>query len=261
MALVFSLFYDDLGSYLEGQIVRNPADTGWRYMIEAAQYFKPPELPDEAALLAGLHDQRVEAQIVRRTYRDFAFWIDPIVAFIKSIGRWTTAHPWISLFIPASQTATFIGDFVATLTPDDLGVLVPGVIGPALLYPFKTNLTQQRLLFRVPDESSAFHLSLLRFPDPAQASRAKRPVKAHAPNRRMRLNKQITKSGRPQTFKLSSPSSGGVIRRRAGRMKRPGDTLFLPRQICEAPSSRAHTSKVPLSRERTSRAPISKERT
>lgn len=120
-------------------------------------------------MLADLHDQRAEAQIVPRTYRDFAFRIDPIIAFIKSIGRWTTAHPWISLFIPASQTATFIGNLVATLTPDDLGALAPGVIGPALLYPFTTSLTQQRL-FRVPDEPSAFHLSLLRFPDPAQAS-------------------------------------------------------------------------------------------
>jgi cytokinin dehydrogenase len=95
--------------------------------------------------------------------------MDPVIAFIKSIGRWTTAHPWISLFIPASQAATFIDNLVATLAPDDLGVLVPGVIGPALLYPFTTSLTQQRL-FRVPDESSAFHLSLLRFPDPAQVS-------------------------------------------------------------------------------------------
>jgi FAD/FMN-containing dehydrogenase len=186
MALVLSLFYDDLGSYiadqllllreqrfsyLEGQIVRNATDTGWRYMIEAAHYFTPPELPDQAALLAGLRDHRAEAQIAPRPYREFAFRTDPIIAFIKSIGRWTTAHPWINLFIPASQAATFIGNLVATLTPDDLGVLAPGVIGPALLYPFATHLTRQRL-FRTPDEPSAFHLSLLRFPgnDPAQVA-------------------------------------------------------------------------------------------
>jgi hypothetical protein len=183
MAMVFNLFYDDLNLYLQdqltllmdrrfnylgGQIVRNATDTGWRFMIEAATYFTPPAAPDSVALLAGLHDNRPEARIVPQTYRDFAFRIDPIVGFIKAIGRWTTPHPWVSLFIPASKTAGFINNLVATLTPEDLGVLAPEVLGPALLYPFNTNLTQQRL-FRVPNEPAAFHLNLLRFPpaDPA----------------------------------------------------------------------------------------------
>jgi len=157
MALVFNLFYDDLNlyledqlllseqrfSYLEGQIVRNATDTGWRFMIEAAQYFTPPETPDPVALLAELHDSRAEARINPQTYRDFAFRIDPIIAFIKSpvVDRRATPHPWLSLFIPASETAGFISDLVADLTPADLGVLVPGVIAPALLYPFNTSLT------------------------------------------------------------------------------------------------------------------------
>jgi cytokinin dehydrogenase len=185
-ARVYNLFYDDLNlyledqltllasqrfSYLEGQIVRNASDTGWRFQIEAAQYFTPPQVPDDNTLLAGLRDQRAEAQIDNRSYRDWAFRIDPVVGFIKSIGRWATPHPWLSLFIPASQAATFIGALVADLQPDDLGVLVPGVLGPALLYPFDTRRTQQPL-FRTPSEPAAFHLSLLRFPgaDPAQTA-------------------------------------------------------------------------------------------
>jgi cytokinin dehydrogenase len=113
MAMVFNLFYDDLNLYLQdqltlltdrrfnylgGQIVRNATDTGWRFMIEAATYFTPPAAPDSVALLAGLHDNRPEALIVPQTYRDFAFRLDPIVGFIKAIGRWTTPHPWVSLF-------------------------------------------------------------------------------------------------------------------------------------------------------------------
>jgi FAD/FMN-containing dehydrogenase len=186
MAMVFNLFYDDLRlylhdqltlladrrfNYLEGQIVRNATNTGWRYMIEAAAYFTPPAAPDVGALLAGLHDNRPEAHITSQTYREFAFRLDPIVGFLKAIGRWTTSHPWVNLFIPASKTADFISNLVATLTPEDLGVLAPGVLGPALLYPFNTHLTRQRL-FRVPNEPAAFHLSLLRFPpaDPAQVA-------------------------------------------------------------------------------------------
>ena len=185
-ARVFNLFYDDLPTYLgdqltllrsqrfdylEGQIVRNASDSGWRFQIEAAAFFTPPAAPDDAVLLNGLRDLRAEAQIDNRSYRDFAFRIDPAIAFIKSIGRWTTPHPWLSLFLPASRTAGFIGDLVADLQPDDLGVLVPGVLGPALLYPFDTRRTQ-RPLFRTPEEPEAFHLSLLRFPgpDPAQAA-------------------------------------------------------------------------------------------
>jgi cytokinin dehydrogenase len=185
-ARVFNLFYDDLATYLEdqqmllaklrfdyleGQIVRNASDTGWRYQIEAAAYFTPPQTPDDAALLAGLRDLRAEAQIADRPYRDFAFRLDPVIAFIKSIGRWTTPHPWLNLFIPASQTAAFIGELVAELQPADLGVLVPGVLGPALLYPFDTRRTQLPL-FRAPAEPVAFHLSLLRFPtaDPAESA-------------------------------------------------------------------------------------------
>jgi cytokinin dehydrogenase len=183
-AAVFSLFYDDLTLYLQdqltlladrrfhtlqGQIVRNAADSGWRYMIEAAAYFTPPAAPDPDALLAGLNDHHSERLVAPQSYRDFAFRLDPVIAFIKSVGRWSTPHPWLSLFIPASAAADFVSDLVATLTPEDLGVLAPGLLGPALLYPFDTRLTRQRL-FRVPDEPAAFHLSLLRFPpaDPGQ---------------------------------------------------------------------------------------------
>jgi cytokinin dehydrogenase len=185
-ARVYNLFYDDLAtyledqllllaaqrfSYLEGQIVRNAASTGWRFQIEAAAYHTPPAFPDDAALLAGLRDNRAEAQISDVSYRDFAFRLDPVVGFIKSIGRWTTPHPWLSLFLPAPQAAGFIGNLVAQLQPDDLGVLVPGVLGPALLYPFDTGKTQQPFL-RVPASPAAFHLSLLRFPtaDPTQVA-------------------------------------------------------------------------------------------
>jgi FAD/FMN-containing dehydrogenase len=186
MAMVFNLFYEDVRlylldqltlladrrfHYLEGQIVRNATDTGWRYMVEAAAYFTPPAAPDVGALLAGLHDHRPAAHITTQPYREFAFRLDPTVEFLKAIGRWTTPHPWVSLFLPASKTAGFIRTLVATLTPEDLGVLAPGVLGPALLYPFNTHLTRQRL-FRAPNELAAFHLSLLRFPpaDPAQVA-------------------------------------------------------------------------------------------
>lgn len=176
-ALVFNLFYDDLNLYLNdqlellanqrfdhlsGQIIRNAENTRWRYMIEAAAYFTST-LPNSAVLLKGLRDNRAEARTTRQSYRDFAFRLDNTVQSLKAAGRWTTPHPWINLFIPASRAAEFIRKLVAELKPEDLGVLGPGITGPALLYPFDTRRTRQRL-FRVPNEHAAFHLGLLRFP-------------------------------------------------------------------------------------------------
>jgi cytokinin dehydrogenase len=179
-AMVFLLFYDDLQtflsdqqlllregrfSYLEGQVVRRADDSGWRFMIEAASYFTLPRTPDQAALLAGLRDNRLEAQITVQRYRDFTFRLDPTVALLKAIGVWGLPHPWMTLFLPASRTAEYVQRLVDQLTVADTGQ------GPVLLYPFDT-AKMRRPMFRVPDERKAFHLSILRTgsPDPAVTS-------------------------------------------------------------------------------------------
>jgi cytokinin dehydrogenase len=180
-AKVYLLFYDDLQlyvadqlmlvrdgrfSYLEGQVVRRADDTGWRFMIEAVRYFTPPNTPNDTVLLAGLRDQRQEAQITIQSYPDFVFRLDPTIAFLKSIGVWQLPHPWVTLFLPASQTAAYVGQVLSTLTLADTGQ------GPILFYPFNT-APLQRPLFRTPHEPQAFQLSVLRTavpPDPAVIS-------------------------------------------------------------------------------------------
>jgi hypothetical protein len=136
-------------------VVRRPDDTGWRFMIEAASYFTPPGAPDDSRLLAGLRDNRSEAQITTQPYRDFILRLDPTVAFLKSIGAWQLPHPWITLFLPADRTRAYVSSMLATLTPADTGQ------GPILLYPFDT-AKLMRPLFRVPESRAAFHLSVLR---------------------------------------------------------------------------------------------------
>lgn len=176
-ALVFNLFYDDLDTYIadqltvmrerrfsyqEGQIVRRPDDTGWRYMMEVASYYTPPAAPDQAALLAGLSDDRSAAVVTNPTYLEWVKRVDPAVDFLKAAGFWAQAHPWVSLFVPASRTAEFVGSVVAQLTPADLGA------GLVTFFPFPVaQLT--RPLFVVPrTEPAAFQLSFLRFPFPGQ---------------------------------------------------------------------------------------------
>jgi cytokinin dehydrogenase len=176
MATVFLLSYSDLNTYLadqrtlllegrfdylEGQVVRRADDTGWQFAIEAATFYTPPEVPDQVALLAGLHDNRPLAQITTQTYRDFAFRLDPTVAFLKSIGVWQLPHPWLTVFVPASLTATYMNSVLPALTLANTGQ------GPILFYPVKTHQVH-RPLFRLPDQPIAFHLSILRTgsPDP-----------------------------------------------------------------------------------------------
>jgi cytokinin dehydrogenase len=170
-ARVYNLYYDGLQqyladqllllrdgrfSYLEGQVQPRAGGTpGWQYMIEAVSYFTPPAAPDDAALLAGLSDNRSAATITANTYLGWAFRLDPAVEFLKAIGDWYRPHPLLDVFVPASRAAAVVGDALATLTPADIG------IGPILLYPVNT-ARFTRPLFRVPAEPAAFLFSLLR---------------------------------------------------------------------------------------------------
>lgn len=170
-ARVFNLYYDDLStyladqlmllgdgrfSYLEGQVQPRPDGLpGWRYMIEGVSYYTPPEEPDDAALLAGLSDDRAAAVIQPNTYLGWAYRLDPAVEFLKAIGDWYRPHPLVDLFVPASRAEPVIGSALSTLTPRDIG------IGPILLYPVRT-ARFTRPLFRVPNEEAVFLFSLLR---------------------------------------------------------------------------------------------------
>jgi FAD/FMN-containing dehydrogenase len=167
---VFSLFYDNIDVYmqdqltllaegrfdhLQGQVVAHPSGTGWRFMIEAGVYFSPPAAPNPAVLLAGLSDVRADATDVTQSYLDFAFRLDPLIAFLISIGVWDFPHPWMDLFVPASAASGFVGGVLAGLTTADTGG------GPILFYPVDTS-RMQRPFFRLPDEPTAFLFSLLR---------------------------------------------------------------------------------------------------
>lgn len=175
-ALVMNLFYHDLPTYLadqekilldgrfshqEGEIVRRPDDSGWRYKIEAVAYYTPPRAPDQAALLAGLRDDRPSAQISEMSYQDWVFRLDPFEAFLKAENYWNQPHPWLSLVLPASKTPEYIRSIVAELTPADLGVGFTG------LYPFKTaKLTRPLFALPEPSEPVAYLFDILRFPVP-----------------------------------------------------------------------------------------------
>jgi len=175
-ALVFQLFYDDIDlfvrdqlrlvhdqrfEYLEGQVVSTESG-GWRYMIEAASLYTPPCIPNEARLLHGSRDDVTLRQRSQTSYLDFAFRLAPTIEFLKSIGVWGFPHPWLSLFLPASRAAGYVGNVLTTLTTADTGQ------GPILFYPVLKHRVR-RPFFRLPSEPVSFAFNILRTspPDPA----------------------------------------------------------------------------------------------
>ena len=168
-ALVFQLFYDDIHlfvrdqlrlvhdarfEYLEGQVVSTESG-GWRYMIEAASLYTPPCTPNETRLLHGMKDDVSRRGRSETPYLDFAFRLAPTIEFLKSIGVWGFPHPWLSLFLPASQAADYVGNLLTTLTTADTGQ------GPILFYPVLKNRVR-RPFFRMPSEPVSFAFNILR---------------------------------------------------------------------------------------------------
>ncbi|MEC4019679.1 FAD-binding protein [Streptomyces sp. H27-D2] len=173
-ALVFSLFYNDLATYLAdqeklltdgrfggqvGEMPRRPDDSGWRYKLEAVAYYSSAKAPDRAALLAGLRDDRASAVIEDFTYRDYTFRLDAFEAYLKEGDYWGQPKPWLSLFLPASRTKAFMDQVAAELTPGDLGG------GFLLVYPYRTSKLTRPLAVQ-PNESVGYLFDLLRFPAP-----------------------------------------------------------------------------------------------
>ncbi|MEU6236694.1 FAD-binding protein [Kitasatospora sp. NPDC047058] len=173
-ALVFTLFYDDPAAFLAdqerltteqrfdlqvGEVMRNAAGTGWRYKAELVAHYDGTAVPDRAELLHGLHHLPAETTVVDQTAREYAFRVDGFADYLKAAGLWGQPKPWISLFLPASTTATFLREAEALLTPEDLGA------GLLLFYPFRTDLFTRPMAV-MPAEPIGWHFDLISFPTP-----------------------------------------------------------------------------------------------
>ena len=67
--------------------------------------------------------------------------LDPVEAALRADGLWFFPHPWIDVFLPASQAETFITNELSSLGPLD-------AVGPILIYPYRTGtMSQPKILF------------------------------------------------------------------------------------------------------------------
>jgi cytokinin dehydrogenase len=178
----YQLFYSDLGTYLgdqqrllaegrfsslQGQAVPTADGAAWEFFIDAAAHYTPPAGPDDAALLAGLRFAPSRTVVTEFGYFDWVNRLAPSVELLKQLGIWDLPHPWLNLFLPASQTEAYLRGVLAELTAADTGQ------GPVLVYPFRTDRIT-RPLVAVPTEPVAFLFAILRNsapPEPAVIQR------------------------------------------------------------------------------------------
>jgi cytokinin dehydrogenase len=166
----YQLYYSDLDTYLadqrrllgarrfdslQGQAIRDAADTRWDYFVDAAAYHDGPP-PDDATITRGLRFDPARTQVTDYTYLEWVNRLAPTVEFLKQIGAWTLPHPWIDVFLPDSRTRQVVAATLADLTLADTGQ------GPVLLYPFRPRTVRPPFVQVPKQEPVAWLFSLLR---------------------------------------------------------------------------------------------------
>ena len=165
---VYTATYADLGTFLEEQAmlvddgrfdyVEGSAAagvTGYSFVLEAAKYFDPADPPDDEELTGDLSFEAGTLAASDVSYFDFANRLAPTVEFLKQIGAWFLPHPWVDLFVPESQAASFIQAALDSTATADMG------FGPILVYPFlRSKITAPFL--RMPSSERVFILDMLR---------------------------------------------------------------------------------------------------
>jgi cytokinin dehydrogenase len=123
----------------------------WDYELVATRYLwddRRPAEPDPPAF-AG--------QVTPRdaSYAAFTRRVDDWVAMLIRTGTWELPHPWLDLFLRASDAVSFISSELARSTPEALGG------GGILLYPLRRSRCSAPFL-RLPDEEDVLLFDVLR---------------------------------------------------------------------------------------------------
>lgn len=148
MARMYAAYYDDIHTFMADQervvaeerfdFVQGGAEVaaegaGWIYRLDAVKYFAPGSEPDDDALLAGLSFDPGSVSATDTDYLAFVYRLDPLVALLRELGHWDMPHPWLNLFLPASQAPALVQSMLDRTTPADMGS------GPILIYPFRAS--------------------------------------------------------------------------------------------------------------------------
>jgi FAD/FMN-containing dehydrogenase len=137
---------------------------GWVYVINANKFFTSANPPIDDDILAGLTP--ATSQITDYDTYSFDTLVDTLIAFLQSIGLGDIPHVFGDLFLPASQTPSFVKSSLAGLTAADLGPA-----GFILLFPIRNRFPDAPAL-RLPRAEQVFLFDVLSSGLPTDASYA-----------------------------------------------------------------------------------------
>lgn len=169
-------------SFAEGGAQLNADGSGFVFYLEAGAYYDSTP-PEDSTLIGDLHFEQGSLQVSDLDYLSFIDRLAPDVAFLESTGEWFDPHPWWNMFLPDSQTDSFVTAVMASLSEADIGAS-----GLILLYPLVRSQLQVPLL-RVPDEPTVFLFSVLRTAAPDSGG-------ALPPDQLVQANRTLFEQGR-----------------------------------------------------------------
>jgi cytokinin dehydrogenase len=182
----FQLFYPSLAAMLQdarllsadnrfdavqGAILSPPPPaTGWAYRLDCAKFFTGTA-PNDATLLAGLHDVPAQRQSTTLSYFDYLNRLAALEAALRANGQWFNPHPWLTTFIGDSHVQAVVTDEVNRTNPaTDLGQF-----GQIVLSPLKKSAITSPLL-RTPSDNLFYAFNFVRVPATADINNANRLV-------------------------------------------------------------------------------------
>jgi cytokinin dehydrogenase len=129
--------------------------------------------PDDAALLAGLSDDRPKAQPSTLPYLDHLNRFTVLERLLRSNGQWWFPHPWLTTFVGDASVESVVDSELADLPPADLGPLGQVVVSPILRESVRSPL------LRLPADPVCYTFNLFRLPATDEAGEARRLVMAN----------------------------------------------------------------------------------
>ncbi|RZL92010.1 MAG: FAD-binding protein, partial [Variovorax sp.] len=156
---------------VQGAIAAIPTGD-WTFKIDAVKQFSDAP-PDDAALLAGLSDDRPEAKPSTLSYVDYLQRFAVLEQALRANGQWFFPHPWLTTFVGDSGVETVVSRELDKLDPADLGPL-----GQVVLSAFRPSAVRTPLL-RLPADALCYAFNLIRIPKSGDADEGGRLVTAN----------------------------------------------------------------------------------
>jgi cytokinin dehydrogenase len=162
---------EDRFEAVQGAVLAAPTG-GWMFRLDVVKELAG-DPPDDAALLAGLSDDRARAEPSTLPLLDYLDRLAGLEQLLRSNGQWRFPHPWLTTFVGDAMVESVVCCELARLTPADLGPLGQVLVSPIL----RDSVTSP--LFRLPPDPVCSTFNLMRFPPTDDAGDARRLVAAN----------------------------------------------------------------------------------